>query len=228
MEIGGTNTNLIESAEASRVRIIHYIIPKIEKNIYEESGLVINLEVIAKTSSTLLLKSRSITKLDKEHYGFHKAISDEFIKNHQIIFNKKFKDLIGNEEIDKEILFLKNSLINLEKRLDIYKTNHLKSLNTFEENLILKTLSETYLLEIEYKLAANTMKLNQLLLVKKNQEVELKMTNVSVPTHSLENNLSLFKWIIKLITIFIGTFLLSIFLTVIFNSFLKKFSFNKL
>ncbi len=105
IEVGSQGKDLVETAAAARARLIASIIYVAQRKYLDEGkgAYDINIEVLVKGPSFLLLESRGSVQSAQDHLALHRAVLEALRQEHQatFIFNKGYEASGVRQEVAK-------------------------------------------------------------------------------------------------------------------------------
>jgi len=128
VEVGSHGKDLVETAAVARARLIANSIHVIKTKYLDEgkSAFDINVELIVKSPSMLMLESRGTAQSVQDHLALHKDIFDALWQEHQTISSKVYAGLVEQQEKTKlGLAMLQDERVLLgeqRKRLDEEQT----------------------------------------------------------------------------------------------------------
>lgn len=128
IEIGGHGDDVVETADAARVRLVAGIIPVIQSRYLAEGKetIDVNVSVPEKSPSFVLLESKGTAQAASIHLAFQEAVFDALRQEHQAVLNKAREALAaGQEAVEHKIAGLQDERVLLAadaKRLNEEET----------------------------------------------------------------------------------------------------------
>lgn len=128
--------HLIEPVAVVRAKMNAVIIPVTQKKYIDDGGVYdINVEVLVRSPSMLLLKSRGSIESSQDNYNIHKIISEALLKDHKTILTKQTEKAISTrkkisdhlKELEEENVLLNKNFKRLDGMSASLKVESIKS-----------------------------------------------------------------------------------------------------
>ena len=218
VEVGSHGKDLVETAAAARARLIAHSIHVIKKKYLDEgkSAFDIDVELIVKSPSMLMLESRGTAQSVQDHFALHKDILDALRREHQSISSKVYAGLVEQQEKTKlGLAMLQDERVLLgeqRKRLDERQTYlNARAIPSNTDSalvqIMLISLEETKRVEVKKAITNNMRDMDQrrIELSQISGQIEgIRETTVALPFAQSKNPVAPNRSLIIILAIFAG------------------------